>query len=177
MFNGAINGESFLAYVEQVLVPTLTSGDIVVMDNLGSHKVAGVRKAIEAAGARLLYLPPYSPDLNPIEQAFAKLKALLRAKALRTVEALWNALAAVGHRVEFSTSAIVVDLRQDPTIILVRELHPLRRVGGIPLGRWDIRIPVRCLPYLTGGGDAIFAFGVGSRSNANAGNHHRSEDH
>jgi transposase len=92
VFNGAINGESFLAYVEQVLVPTLTSGDIVVMDNLGSHKVAGVRKAIEAAGARLLYLPPYSPDLNPIEQAFAKLKALLRAKALRTVDALWNAL-------------------------------------------------------------------------------------
>ena len=92
VFNGAINGEAFLAYVEQVLVPTLTSGDIVVMDNLGSHKVAGVRKAIEAAGARLLYLPPYSPDLNPIEQAFAKLKALLRAKALRTVEALWNAL-------------------------------------------------------------------------------------
>ena len=92
VFNGAINGESFLAYVEQVLVPTLTSGDTVVMDNLSSHKVAGVRKAIEAAGARLLYLPPYSPDLNPIEQAFAKLKALLRAKALRTVEALWNAL-------------------------------------------------------------------------------------
>ena len=92
VLNGAINGESFLAYVEQMLVPTLTSGDIVVMDNLGSHKVAGVRKAIEAAGARLLYLPPYSPDLNPIEQAFAKLKALLRAKALRTVEALWNAL-------------------------------------------------------------------------------------
>jgi transposase len=92
VFNGAINGEAFLAYVEQVLVPTLTSGDIVVMDNLGSHKVAGVRKAIEAVGARLLYLPPYSPDLNPIEQAFAKLKALLRAKALRTVEALWSAL-------------------------------------------------------------------------------------
>ena len=92
VFNGAINGELFLAYVEQVLVPTLIGGDIVVMDNLGSHKVAGVRKAIEDAGARLLYLPSYSPDLNPIEQAFAKLKALLRAKALRTVEALWNAL-------------------------------------------------------------------------------------
>ena len=92
VFNGAINGELFLAYVEQVLVPTLIGGDIVVMDNLGSHKVAGVRKAIEAVGARLHYLPSYSPDLNPIEQAFAKLKALLRAKALRTVEALWNAL-------------------------------------------------------------------------------------
>jgi transposase len=83
----------FLAYVEQVLVvPTLINGDIVIMDNLGSHKVAGVRQAIEAAGARLLYLPPYSPDLNPIELAFAKLKALLRAGAVRTVNALWNAL-------------------------------------------------------------------------------------
>jgi transposase len=92
VYNGAVNGELFLAYVEQVLAPTLTNGDIVVMDNLSSHKVAGVRKAIEDTGARLLYLPPYSPDLNPIEQAFAKLKALLRAKALRTVEALWNAL-------------------------------------------------------------------------------------
>jgi transposase len=92
VFDGAINGELFLACVEQVLVPTLRAGDIVVMDNLGSHKVAGVRQAIEAAGARLLYLPPYSPDLNPIEQAFAKLKALLRAKAVRTLEALWDAL-------------------------------------------------------------------------------------
>jgi len=92
VFNGAVNGELFLAYVEQVLVPTLINGDIVIMDNLGSHKVAGVRQAIEAAGARLLYLPPYSPDLNPIELAFAKLKALLRARAVRTVNALWNAL-------------------------------------------------------------------------------------
>ena len=90
VFNGAVNGDLFLAYVEQVLVPTLINGDIVIMDNLGSHKVAGVRQAIEAAGARLLYLPPYSPDLNPIELAFAKLKALLRARAVRT--ALWNAL-------------------------------------------------------------------------------------
>jgi transposase len=92
VFNGAINGELFLAYIEQVLVPTLAPGDIVIMDNLSSHKVAGVRQAIEAVGAKLLYLPPYSPDLNPIEQAFAKLKALLRAKALRTIEALWKAL-------------------------------------------------------------------------------------
>jgi transposase len=92
VFNGAINGELFLAYIEQVLVPTLASSNLVIMDNLASHKVVGVRRAIEAAGARLLYLPPYSPDLNPIEQAFAKLKAMLRAKALRTVEALWNAL-------------------------------------------------------------------------------------
>ena len=92
VFDGAINGELFLAYVEQVLVPTLRSGDVVIMDNLRSHKVAGVREAIEAAGASLLFIPPYSPDLNPIEQAFAKLKALLRARAIRTVDALWKAL-------------------------------------------------------------------------------------
>ena len=92
VFNGAINGEAFLAYIEQVLAPTLRRGDIVIMDRLSSHKVAGVRQAIEGAGARLLYLPPYSPDLNPIELAFAKLKALLRARALRTVDALWKAL-------------------------------------------------------------------------------------
>src|SRR5260221_1184584 len=79
LFDGAINGDMFVAYVEQVLVPTLSKGDVVIMDNLGSHKVAGVREAIEAAGASLLFLPPYSPDLNPIEQAFAKLKALLLA--------------------------------------------------------------------------------------------------
>lgn len=71
MFDGAINGERFLASIEQALAPTLHPGDIVVMDNLGAHKVAGVREAIEAAGAELLYLPPYSPDLNPIEFAFA----------------------------------------------------------------------------------------------------------
>lgn len=92
VFDGPINGELFLAYVQQVLVPTLRPGDIVIMDNLRSHKVAGVREAIEAAGATLMFIPPYSPDLNPIEMAFAKLKALLRAKAIRTVEALWNAL-------------------------------------------------------------------------------------
>jgi transposase len=92
VFNGAVNGELFLAYVEQILVPTLKPGDMVIMDNLRSHKVAGVREAIEAAGATLIFIPPYSPDLNPIELAFAKLKALLRAKAIRTVEALWKAL-------------------------------------------------------------------------------------
>jgi transposase len=82
----------FVAYVEQVLVPELKPGDTVIMDNLSSHKVAGVRTAIEAAGASLLYLPAYSPDLNPIEMAFAKLKSLLRAKALRTMDELWSAL-------------------------------------------------------------------------------------
>ena len=92
VFSGAVDGEMFVAYIEQVLVPTLTRGDIVIMDNLPAHKVCGVREAIEAAGASLLYLPSYSPDLNPIEQAFAKLKSLLRAWALRTIDALWNAL-------------------------------------------------------------------------------------
>jgi transposase len=90
--DGAMNGETFRAYVEQVLAPTLQPGDNVIMDNLASHKVAGIREAIEARGASLIYLPPYSPDLNPIEQAFAKLKALLRKIAARTVAALWDAL-------------------------------------------------------------------------------------
>jgi len=92
VYDGAMNGNVFLAYVEQVLVPTLAPGDTVVMDNLPAHKAAGVREAIEAAGARLLYLPPYSPDFNPIENAFAKLKALLRARAERTIAALWDAV-------------------------------------------------------------------------------------
>ena len=94
VIDGAINGETFLAYVEQFLVPTLVPGDIVVMDNLGSHKVAGVRQAIEAAGATLLYLPPYSPDFNPIEQLLAKLKAILRKAAARTLAALIDAITA-----------------------------------------------------------------------------------
>ena len=85
-----MNGEIFLAYVEQGLAPTLNTGDTVIMDNLPAHKVAGVREAIEATGARLLYLPPYSPDLNPIEMAFAKLKALLRKAAMRTIPLLWD---------------------------------------------------------------------------------------
>lgn len=89
--DGAMNGEIFQAYVEQVLVPTLSPGDIVVLDNLPAHKVPGARKAIEQAGAQMMFLPPYSPDFNPIEMAFAKLKALLRAKAARTVAALWDA--------------------------------------------------------------------------------------
>jgi transposase len=93
VFDGPINGEAFLAWVEQFLVPTLRPGDIVVMDNLSSHKVKGIREAIEAAGATLRYLPPYSPDLNPIEQFFAKLKALLRKAAARTRETLDDAIA------------------------------------------------------------------------------------
>lgn len=90
VIDGAVNGELFRAYVEKVLVPELRRGDVVVMDNLGSHTVAGVRRAIEGAGCELLYLPPYSPDLNPIENAFSKLKRLLRSAAERTVETLWN---------------------------------------------------------------------------------------
>jgi transposase len=87
------NGNGFLAYVEQVLAPTLKSGDVVVLDNLSAHKVPGIREAIEAADAKLLYLPPYSPDFNPIEQLFAKLKALLRKAAERSQEGLWNRIA------------------------------------------------------------------------------------
>lgn len=93
LLDGPMHGLAFRAYVEQVLVPELAPGDIVVMDNLPAHKVTGVRQAIEAAGAHLLYLPPYSPDFNPIEMAFSKLKALLRKAAARTVDDLWDAIA------------------------------------------------------------------------------------
>ena len=92
VFDGPINGASFLAWVQQALVPTLSAGDIVIMDNLSSHKVASVHEAIEAVGATPLYLPPYSPDLNPIEQVFAKLKAILRKVGARTVDDLWRAI-------------------------------------------------------------------------------------
>lgn len=97
LFDGALNGERLRAYVEQMLAPTLSPGDIVILDNLSSHKIAGIREAIEAVGAQILYLPPYSPDLNPIEQAFAKLKAILRRTAARTRDDLWNA---IGRAVE-----------------------------------------------------------------------------
>ena len=90
VLDGPINGDWFLAYVEQMLVPTLKPGDVVVMDNLGSHKGKAVRRAIRQAGAHLLFLPPYSPDLNPIEQVFAKLKTLLRKANERTIEATWR---------------------------------------------------------------------------------------
>ena len=90
--DGATNGVRFRTYVADVLVPALQPGDTVVMDNLAAHKVAGVRQSIEAVGARLLYLPAYSPDFNPIENAFAKLKALLRTASARTVPDLWAAI-------------------------------------------------------------------------------------
>ncbi len=93
ILDGPMHGAAFLAYVHQVLGPELKPGDIVVMDNLPAHKVSGVREAIEAAGARLLYLPPYSPDFNPIEMAYSKFKALLRKAAARTVPDLWRAIA------------------------------------------------------------------------------------
>jgi transposase len=90
LLDGPINRDAFQAYIEQVLVPELRPGDIVIMDNLSSHKGTAVRQAIEAPSASLLFLPPYSPDFNPIENAFAKLKALLRAAAERTVDGLWD---------------------------------------------------------------------------------------
>ncbi len=93
LLDGPMNGPAFLAYAEQVLAPELRPGDIVVMDNLPAHKISGVREAIEKVGARLLFLPPYSPDFNPIEMAFSKLKALLRKAAARTIDDLWSAVA------------------------------------------------------------------------------------
>ena len=102
VLDGPINRDAFQAYVDQVLVPELTPGDIVVMDNLGSHKGPAVRATIEAAGARLLFLPPYSPDFNPIEMAFSKLKAGLCKAAERTVEGLWSV---IGRRVDTVTPA------------------------------------------------------------------------
>jgi len=93
--DGAINGKIFLAYVRQHLVPTLRPGDIVILDNLSAHKVAGVREAIEGVGAHVAYLPPYSPDLNPIEQVFAKLRWLLQSAAERTIAGLWRRIGQV----------------------------------------------------------------------------------
>jgi transposase len=90
VIDGAMTGELFVAYIEQFLAPTLKPGDIVIMDNLPAHKVGGVAEAIKARGATVRYLPPYSPDLNPIEQMFAKLKALLRKAAVRTIPELWD---------------------------------------------------------------------------------------
>ena len=93
VLDGAMNGSAFLAYVEQVLAPSLSPGDIVVMDNLPAHKPSAVREAIQAAGAQLRFLPPYSPDFNPIEMAFSKLKSFLKKTAARTRDDLWEAIA------------------------------------------------------------------------------------
>ncbi len=92
VFDGPINGESFLLYVEQILIPTLRPGDIVIMDNLGSHKADAVRQAIAQAGARLVFLPPYSPDLNPIEQTLSKIKHALRKAMGRSIREVEDAL-------------------------------------------------------------------------------------
>jgi len=93
LFDGPINGERFKAYVEQFLVPTLKPGDVVILDNLGSHKGKAVRRAVRDVGARLVFLPKYSPDLNPIEQLFAKVKTLVRKRAPRSFDAISNAIA------------------------------------------------------------------------------------
>jgi transposase len=111
VFDGPINGELFLAWVEQFLVPTLRPGDIVVLDNLGSHKGRAVRRAIGHAGAHLLFLPPYSPDLNPIEMMFAKLKTLLRKADARSIAAVWH-----------KTGSLLTESRR------VRQLHQARRI-------------------------------------------------
>ena len=95
VIDGPINGERFRLYVEHVLIPTLAPGDIVILDNLGSHKGQAVRSAIRAAGAKILFLPPYSPDLNPIEQVFAKLKHLMRDAAERTKDRTWKRVGAL----------------------------------------------------------------------------------
>ena len=103
--DGTVNGDAFEAFVEQVLVPELQPGDVVVMDNLSSHKRARTRERIEAAGASLAFLPPYSPDLNPIELIFAKVKQLLRSLACRTRDALWNAMQSVLDQVSPADAA------------------------------------------------------------------------
>jgi transposase len=100
VLDGPMNRSAFLAYVSQVLVPELNPGDVVILDNLPAHKGSKVRQAVEEAGASLLYLPPYSPDFNPIENAFAKLKALLRKAAERTIEGLWRL---IGHLLDAFT--------------------------------------------------------------------------
>jgi transposase len=108
VLDGPINGPAFRAWVEQMLAPQLRPGDIVVLDNLGSHKVNGIAEAVQAAGAQLRYLPPYSPDYNPIEQVFAKLKTLLRKAARRTVDTLCGPLSATYLIASLATNASAI---------------------------------------------------------------------
>ena len=103
--DGAVNGDVFEAFVQQVLVPQLKAGDVVVMDNLSSHKRSTTRQRIESAGAQVLFLPPYSPDLNPIEMIFSKIKSLLRSLACRTRHALWQAMQSVLDQITPSDAA------------------------------------------------------------------------
>ena len=117
VLDGPINRDAFQAYVDQVLVPELSAGDVVVMDNLSSHKGVDMRRSIEAAGASFLYLPPYSPDFNPIENALAKLEALLRKAAERTVGALWTGAASS------STPS------HPPNALLLRRSRPRAGIG------------------------------------------------
>ena len=121
VLDGPINRRAFETYVERVLVPELRPGDIVIMDNLSSHKGPRVRALIETAGASLRYLPPYSPDFNPIENAFAKLKALLRKAAERTIEGLWTAIGAfstASPQASAPTTSPLQDTMQDDGIPL-----------------------------------------------------------
>ena len=119
MLDGSINGECFRTYVEQVLLPTLTPGDIDIIDNLGSHKGAAVRRTLLAVGVKLFFLPPYSPDLNPIEQVFAKLETLLRKAAERSVEATWKRigqLLTTFTPAECATTSSTLDMLRNKTI-------------------------------------------------------------
>ena len=120
VIDGPMNGERFLAYVEQFLAPTLSPGDIVIMDNLPAHKVKGIEPAITARGAKLMYLPPYSPDLNPIEQMFAKLKALLRKAAVRSVDKLWDTIGLLLDA--FSPEECANYLRHSGYVLPMREM-------------------------------------------------------
>ena len=121
VLDGPMNHEAFRAYVEQVLVPTLQPGEIVIMDNLAAHRGADIRAAIEAAGATLIYLPPYSPDFNPIENAFAKLKSILRKVAARSIDKLWNAIREAPHssrQPNAQTTSSPPDMNRNEQILL-----------------------------------------------------------
>ena len=140
VFDGPIDGASFLAYIEQALTPTLAPGDIVILDNLSCHKSPAVRRAIEAVGAQLWFLPKYSPDFNPIELAFAKLKAILRKARCRTREVLWNTIgAAVPNAATAFDIAAIRSLRpheiRSRTRPRPQDAHDLAGVSRGPLGR------------------------------------------
>ena len=130
VLDGPINGRAFTAYVEQFLVPTLAPGDIVIMDNLGSHKGKAVRRAIRAAGAKLLFLPPYSPDLNPIEQVFSKLKTLMRKAAERTVEDTWRR---VGKLLDQFTAQECANYISNAGYASIENSHALARPNSRPV--------------------------------------------
>ena len=119
VIDGPINGELFTLYVEKVLAPTLAKGEVVILDNLGSHKGKPARNAIRAKGAHLLFLPPYSPDLNPIEQVFAKLKHLIRAAEPRDVEATWR---------KSANSSISSQSKSAPTISKTQDMLPYKNI-------------------------------------------------